>query len=270
VWGISGESCAWARVVPFAWQDLGIVHGGPQARRDFLDGFTGKLYPAHLRAWVRYRQVVARRNHLLQSGYAGADGSARLEPWNEQVVQVGLELLARRMDAVAAIERELARVYPELAGRGIVRLKYRCSLGDSVSADRFRAALAETAREEARRGMTLAGPHRDDLAIELDGRDLRVFGSRGQQRLMALALRLAERRPVEEAVGSPPILLLDDALSELDPGARGRVLRHVADAGQVFLSTADRDLGEHSEAVWWHVSAGRITCSEMAAARGAA
>jgi len=270
VWTVTGEGCAWARIIPFSWQDMGIIHGAPQARRDFLDGFAGKLYPAHLTAWSRYRQILERRNRLLQGGLEVVDLRAQLQPWNEQLVRVGFELLGRRRAAVGAIQRELARLYPELAGRGEVHLKYRCSLGDNPTEDGFRHVLECRFGEESRRGMTLLGPHRDDMVIELDGRDLRSCGSRGQQRLMALALRLAERGPVAEAVGSAPILLLDDALSELDPWARARVLEHVAKAGQVFLTTADADLGEGCAATWWEVRGGHVSSDGFAAVRGAA
>jgi DNA replication and repair protein RecF len=257
-------------VIAFSWQDLGIVHGAPQARRDFLDGFAGKLYPAHLTVWSRYRQVLARRNHLLQQGLPLADLRARLDPWNDQVAKVGIELLERRLAAVDAIANEIARVYPELAGGGTVTIRYRCSLGEATTEGGLRTALEGRLREEAARGTTLTGPHRDDLLIDLEGRDLRTFGSRGQQRLMALALRLAERGPVAAAVGTEPILLLDDALSELDPRARESALRHVASAEQVFLTTAERDLGEECPATWWEVRGGRLMEWEMAAVRGAA
>src|SRR5260370_23371126 len=99
-----------------------------------------------------------------------------------------------------------------------------------------------------RRRLTLVGPHRDDLVVELGGHDMRSFGSRGQQRLLALALRLAEAGPVEAAVGSPPVLLLDDALSELDPQAQERVLRRIARIGQVVLATAQSALPDAAPA----------------------
>ena len=122
----------------------------------------------------------------------------------------------------------------------------------------FLEALASRREDERRRRSTLVGPHRDDLAVELDGHDMRSFGSRGQQRLLVLALRLAEASPVEAAVGSRPVLLLDDALSELDPDVQGRVLRHAGRSGQVFLTTADPELPEGSGAVWWEVRGGTV------------
>ncbi len=269
-WAVTGEGCPWTRAIPFGWQDLAILTDGPQARRNFVDGFAGKLYPAHLTALSRYRQILARRNHLLQSGLDLATLRERLGPWSEQLARVGLELLTRRRSAVEALGNEVSGLYPHLAGEGQVRLEYHCALGSAPTESDFIEALESRLSDEIRRGQTLSGPHRDDLFIEVDGRDLRTFGSRGQQRLMALALRLAEAGPVAEAVGSAPVLLLDDALSELDPMVQSRVLEHIAGAGQVFLTTADAALPDVGTAAWWDVKGGQVTETMPAAVRGAA
>ena len=239
-WQASGEGCPWARAIAFGWQDLEIVNGAPAARRNFIDGFAARLYPSHVAALVRYRHVLARRNRLLQERPVDAGLATRLAPWDAQVVSVGLELIDRRRRAVAALQGELARVYPTLSGeREKVEIRYRSSLGEATEAAAFEAALEWHRAQEIRRGQTLVGPHRDDLAIEIDGADARAFGSRGQQRLLALALRLAEVLPVTEAAGTAPVLLLDDALSELDPRVRANVLREIVAAEQVFLTSPD-------------------------------
>lgn len=240
VWHAAGEDCPWARAVAFGWRDLEILTGGPAARRNFIDGFTARLYPNHRSALLRFRQVLARRNHLLQQHLPSGDLASRLAPWDEQLTAVALELVDRRRRACAAMQTELARIYPGLSGRRHkVEIRYASTLGDATEAAVVLAALDRTRREDARRGVTLIGPHRDDLAIELDGVDARIFGSRGQQRLLALALRLAEILPITEAVGTPPVLLLDDALSELDPAVRTNVLREIETADQVFLTAPD-------------------------------
>jgi DNA replication and repair protein RecF len=234
----SGDACDWARVIAFGWQDLEIVNGAPGARRNFIDGFAGRLYPGHLAALVRYRQVLARRNHLLQSHEPGLD--ERLAPWDESLATIGAEMIARRRKAAAMLQTELGRVFPALSGtQHKIEIRYRTALGEATDAADLLAALLRVRRAELRRRVTLVGPHRDDLAIELDGIDVRAFGSRGQQRLIALALRLAEVLPVTEAVGTPPVLLLDDALSELDGAVRENVLREIQGVEQVFLTSPE-------------------------------
>lgn len=235
-WMVSGEDCPWARAVAFGWQDLEILHGAPPARRAFLDGFAARLHPGHRPALLRYRQILARRNVLLQRRAP----AAVLAPWDEQLAEVGMELIGRRRRALAALQTEVARLVPCLTGeRHKVELRYRCSVGEAGEAAALRAALQRDRSQELRRGQTLVGPHRDDVTIELDGVDLRRYGSRGRQRLVALALRLAEVLPITEATGTAPVLLLDDALSELDGRAREHVLREVAAAEQVFLTTPE-------------------------------
>jgi DNA replication and repair protein RecF len=239
-WRAAGESVPWARVIVFGWQDLAVLNGMPAARRNFIDGAAIRLYPTHAATFVRYRQILARRNAILRTRPVPGDLAERLAPWDEQLATAGMELIARRRRAAAVIQTELARIYPALSGgRHKVVVRYRSELGEATDAPALASALERRRRDEIRRGQTLAGPHRDDLAIELDGVDARAYGSRGQQRLLALALRLSEVLPVTEAAGSAPVLLLDDALSELDPRVRDNVLREIASAEQVFLTSPD-------------------------------
>ena len=255
-WQSAGDLCPWARVIVFGWQDLAILNGPPVARRGFIDGFAARLYPGHLPALLRYRQILARRNRLLQ----GPGAESRLAPWDEQLAATGMELIDRRRRAVAALSTELARVFPTLAGAGHkVEVAYRTSLGEATEPAALLAALERRRAEETRRGLTLVGPHRDDLAIELDGADTRAFGSRGEQRLLALALRLAEVLPVTEAAGTAPVLLLDDALSELDGVVGGNVLREIQSVEQVFL-TSPEPLAVNG-AARWIVESGEVSAA---------
>jgi DNA replication and repair protein RecF len=255
-WQSTGDSASWARVIVFGWQDLAILNGVPAARRNFIDGFAGRLYPGHLPALLRYRQIVARRNRLLQARTM----ESRLAPWDEQLATTGMELIDRRRRAVAALSTELARVYPALAGgRHKVEVAYRTALGEATDPAALLEALERRRADELRRRVTLVGPHRDDLAIELDGIDARAYGSRGQQRLLALALRLAEVLPVMEAAGTAPVLLLDDALSELDPVVRDNVVREIQAAEQVFLTSPDDVVV--SGAARWIVESGGIAAA---------
>jgi DNA replication and repair protein RecF len=213
-------------VIVFGWQDLAILNGAPVARRMFIDGFAARLYAGHLPALLRYRRLIGQRNRLLQS-HATAE---RLAPWDEQLATVGMELIDRRRRAVAILQTELARVYPSVSGESAkVQVGYRCVVGEATEPAALVAALERMRPVELRRGLT----------IEMDGVDARAFGSRGQQRLLALALRVAEVLPVSEAAGTTPVLLLDDALSELDPGVRDNVLREIQSVEQVFLTSPE-------------------------------
>jgi DNA replication and repair protein RecF len=166
----------------------------------------------------------------------------------------------RRRRAVAALQGEMGRVYPVLAGsREKVDLRYESSLGEVSDRPGFAAALERVYRREVGRGQTLVGPHRDDLSIELDGVDVRTFASRGRQRLLALSLRLAEVLPVTEAAGTPPVVLLDDALSELDRDARANVLREIEGLDQVFLTAPEPVLAPG--AALWDVNGGGIAAA---------
>lgn len=252
-WQASGETCPWARVIVFGWQDLAILHGAPVARRMFIDGFAARLYTSHVPALLRYRRLLEQRNRLLQS----RPPTERLTPWDEQLAVVGMELIDRRRRAVAALQTEVVRVYPSVSGgRHKVQVSYRSVIGEATEPAALVGALERARAVELRRGQTLVGPHRDDLTIELDGVDARTFGSRGQQRMLALALRLAEVWPVAEAAGTTPVLLLDDALSELDPDVRDNALREIQGAEQIFL-TSPEPL-DVSGAVRWVVDAGGV------------
>jgi DNA replication and repair protein RecF len=254
LWQTVGEACEWARIVAFDWADVGILSGPPAARRSFLDGFAWRLHPSHLAALLRYRRLLARRGVLLQAGQAD-----RLAPWDEQLAAVGVELIERRCAAVAQLQTDLGRIYPELGGEGRkVEIRYRGSLPEGIEAAGFVTALERLRREELRRRQTLVGPHRDDVAIEIDGADARVFGSRGQQRLLALALRLAELGPIAEATGTSPVLLLDDPLSELEPAVQARVLRESRTGGQVFLTTADPSVAAEGAGRWEVMEGGLV------------
>jgi DNA replication and repair protein RecF len=264
-WVLSGEGSPWARAVPFSWLDLGIVAGGPSARRAFLDAFAAKLQPAHQAAIARYRQVLVRRNAILQAADGHPDRVGALDAWDEQLARLGVEILRRRLEAVDALAGHVADTFATLGGQGRVRLAYAAHRDLTPDPTAFLRALAERRSDEVRRRQSLVGPHRDDVRVEIEGREARQFASRGQQRLLALALRLGEVAPVTAAVGSAPVLLMDDPLSELDGEVRARVLAHLEGAGQVFLTTAESSLPTE-EARWWEVRSGCVESPELAGA----
>src|SRR5262245_21039685 len=151
-WQSTGDPAPeWARVIAFGWQDLEIVNGPPAARRNFIDGFAGRLHQNQIAALLSYRQILARRNRLLQQGTHDAGHATRLQPWNEQLATVGMELIGRRRKAVAALQTELARVYGALSGaRTKVEIRYRTSLGEATEPAVLLAAVEQRPREEMR------------------------------------------------------------------------------------------------------------------------
>ena len=268
----TGGPCPWARAVTFAAPDLELLTGAPAVRRAYLDGAAAKLAPAHAEACRRYRLVLYQRGRLLGRLAGRADAERLLAPWDEQVAVVGSEIVHRRIETLEVLSQDTREVWRALAPDGAdMALVYAPVVppGESLAATRERllAALAAGRRAELQRGLTLAGPHRDDLVVRLGRVDARAYASRGEQRLLALTLRLAEAAAIRRRLGAPPVLLLDDLLSELDPVVRARVLAWLAGQGQVLFTTADSVAAAGAAGVAWDVRHGEVEA--LAAPRGA-
>lgn len=266
---------AWARAVTFSAADLALLTGGPPLRRAYLDGATAKLVPAHAETVRRYRLVLHQRGRLLGHLAGRADAVRLLAPWDEQAAVLGSEVVHRRLETLAVLAEDAGAVWHQLAPQGTAMgLEYAPALapGADVAATRERlmAALVAGRAQELARGVTLVGPHRDDLVVRLGTADARVYASRGEQRLLVLALRLAEAATVRRRLGVPPVLLLDDLLSELDRDARDRVLGWLGAQGQVVFSTTDGIGGRAVGGVTWEVSRGEVDALDAMVVGGAA
>lgn len=214
--------------------DLALVQGGPEGRRRYLDLLLCKLYPAYLGALARMQQVLRQRNELLRR--KPPPSPSDMEPWDRQLAATAVVVSARREAAATELGREADAFFRHLSDAPAeLSMAYRAS--GPASEDEFLAELGARRREELARGTSLLGPHRDDLDLRLDGRSLRRFGSQGQQRSAALALRLAEGRFLGAVSGEGALVLLDDCFSELDPGRRGRLLELLREWRQVFVTT---------------------------------
>jgi DNA replication and repair protein RecF len=271
----AGGPCPWARVVSFAAPDLALISGAPAVRRGYLDGTAAKLTPAHAEVCRRYRLVLHQRSRLLGQLVGRGDAERLLEPWDEQLAALGGELVHRRLDTLEVLGRDTAEVWRALAAGGAaMALVYGpvVAPGPDVAAtgQRLLAALGEGRRRDLQRGLTLVGPHRDDLVVRLGAGDARAYASRGEQRLLVLTLRLAEAAAVRRQTGTPPVLLLDDVLTELDGEARERVLAWLAGQGQVLFSTTDVVTAAGVPAAGWDVRHGEVDPLDTIAARGAA
>lgn len=247
--------------VLFAPEDLELVKGDPAARRRFLDDLLVARAPRYAGVRADYERVLKQRNALLKSagqavrasrGGGTAPDLRTLDVWDSHLARAGAELTAARLELVEAVRPLVAKAYDAVAsvegGRsgGEARLEYRSSLGPEVElvADRelLAAALLETTgrirRDELERGVTLVGPHRDDLVLSLGTLPARGYASHGESWSLALALRLGSYELLRTATGEDPVLVLDDVFAELDTGRRDRLAELVGDAEQVLVTAA--------------------------------
>ena len=224
------------QVVAFFPHDLVLLTGEPEERRRFLNIELGKTRPAYFSDVARYRKSLQQRNALLKhlidsriNRLAPGEEHGTLGEWNKQIVSYGARIFAQRASFFQELGPILAEVHTKLSGLdqpfgvdylpGLSALRGSTYEGDNWS-QMFFASLERDHADDARRGTTASGPHRDDLLFRLGEMDLRRYGSQGQQRLAVLSLKVALARWVKETTGEPPILLLDDALSELDATRR--------------------------------------------------
>jgi DNA replication and repair protein RecF len=212
--------------VMFSPADVELIAGSPTARRRFLDIMLALTARGYLGALQRYRTALAQRNAALRgAGTALRDGAASAAAWEPALAEHGSFIWMERRSWVASIEQRFESLCEEIGETGRVRIRYATSLVPGDDAARaLAAALEEKRGYDVRRGLTHVGPHRDDLVVTLDGRDLRTFGSAGQQRSAAIALRMLEAATFAQATGRAPLFLLDDPFAELDVRRASRVL----------------------------------------------
>jgi DNA replication and repair protein RecF len=210
---------------------LGVVKGPPAARRAYFDRVLGRFAPARAALPTNYGAAVAQRNAALRRASMGGWGRDAIEPWSERVANLGAELVAARLEVLAVLGPAFAARADEF-GLGPVSLRYD---GEPPTQEALAAALDR----DLDRGVTSLGPHLDDVELAAGDRDLRSFGSQGEQRLALLALLLAEAETIADRTGVPPLLLLDDVLSELDPARRRILAARVRTAGQALVTATD-------------------------------
>jgi DNA replication and repair protein RecF len=220
---------------------LELIKGPPAVRRAHLDQLIAALWPARTGNRHAYAQTLAQRNALLSRIRATGSGRASLASWDHQLARHGIALMADRDAAVEALAARFARLTGELGLELETVVAYR-PRSHAADAAELAAELADRAERDLERGFTGHGPHRDDLALLRGGRDLRAYGSQGQQRMALLALLLAERETVGESRDRLPLMLLDDVMSELDHNRRAALVERLrASGGQAVITTTDLD-----------------------------
>jgi DNA replication and repair protein RecF len=244
---------------------LGLVKGAAGLRRAHLDEFIAALWPSRRETRRVYARALAQRNSLLARIRARRSSLDSLGGWNRELARHGFDLMRDREQAAAELSPLFTARAAELGLEGEASLAYapRSPAPDAGSLER---ELEESAPADVERGFTLLGPHRDDLRVDLRARNVRRFGSQGQQRLALLALMLAERDVLAAARRDRPVLLLDDVLSELDEQRRAKLLDLLREGGQAILTTADPAPLAGEEVGRLAVSDGTITETETAAA----
>jgi DNA replication and repair protein RecF len=218
---------------------LELIKGAPALRRAHLDQFLAALWPSRVSTRRAYAQALAQRNALISRIRSGAGSRLSLPSWDRQLAAHGIALMSDRREAVDRLTEPFARLSETLGLTSETNLSYR-PRSKASSAEELATELGERLDGDLERGFTGHGPHRDDLVARRAGHDLRAYGSQGQQRLALLALLLAEREVIAQARRSPPLMLLDDVMSELDRTRRNALVEALrASGGQSIITTTD-------------------------------
>jgi DNA replication and repair protein RecF len=269
----AGDVLGRINAVFFAPTDVDLVAGSPSVRRRYLDVMLCQVDAGYVHALGQYNRAVLQRNALLRQVRERQQPPHLLDYWDDLLAEQGGQVLGTRAAAVRALSASAAERHVELsAGQEALSVRYKPALleqppseelangGALVARDWLRRSIERQRGREIAAGVSLYGPHRDDLAFEVNGVDATAFGSRGQQRTATLALKLAELEYMRSAADEQPILLLDDATSELDARRRDAILAAALQTQQTFMTSADgASLGELAGASQrWEVADGTL------------
>lgn len=223
-------------IIIFSPEDMNIIKNGPSERRRFMDMELSQLDKIYLSNLVNYNKVVVQRNKLLkQLQFSGDSGLVdMLDVWDMQLVRYGSEIIKRRMDFIDNINSIIRPVHSKLSGnKEILNLRYI----PCTTTDNFKDEVIRSRERDIKFKMTNVGPHKDDVAFFINDKDVRKYGSQGQQRTCALSLKLAEIELVKKVINDTPVLLLDDVLSELDANRQNFLLDSIGDIQTIITCT---------------------------------
>ena len=218
---------------------LELITGAPALRRAHIDQVVAALYPGRAGTRRAYGTALGQRNALVAAIRAGRARRDSIPAWDAELSRHGIALMADRRAVVEGLRARFAEHAAGLGLSGEPAIVYR-PRSTAGTAEELAAELSERLESDVERGFTGHGPHRDELVLRREDRELRAYGSRGQQRLALLALLLAEREALAESRGAPPLMLLDDVMSELDAGRRARLVDLLRAGGQSVITTTDR------------------------------
>jgi len=227
------------RTTVFSPQDLNLVQDAPSVRRDFLDDALVALWPKHDALCSEVERVLKQRNALLKQsgGRLSPDIATTLDVWDEKLSTCGTQLGDVRTQMLEMLLPQVQEAYVDLAELNKDQTPVGMVYAPEWRTQGLARCLSECRNDDVRRGSSTVGPHRDDIELSINGLPARTHASQGEQRTLALALRLAAHRLITTEIGSPPVLILDDVLSELDPHRSAALLRHFP-LGQVLITSA--------------------------------
>jgi len=232
-------------VVIFSPEDLKLIKDGPGERRRFLDRELSHIYPRYYSNLVSYNKILSQRNKMLRDSYGKKIDKVMLEVWDAQMCEYGAYILKKRIEFIQELNIICNNIHKKITDeKENLSLKYisNISLENMPKYDKIYSSMADLMKKriesDVSRGYSTVGPHRDDLGLIVNDIDIRNFGSQGQQRTTALSLKLSEIEIIKKEVGEPPILIMDDVLSELDLGRQKQLLAFTKDI-QTFITTTE-------------------------------
>lgn len=245
--------------------DRRLIQGSPGCRRRFLDIAIAQTSPAYLATLQDYRRVVKQRNEALRQYQMKVHNPPDLGVWDSQLIMLGSQIMKKRQDVIARLHTEAQALHHKISdAREELKMEYSPSFSyedQENIAETFQAALSRTSREEKARGVTVVGPHRDDIKLSIDGVMLSTYGSQGQHKTAATAMKMSEAVFIQNQIETPPLLLLDDIFAELDATRTARLIELLPSFGQVFITAAkESDIGNYGKKFrQFHVQAGTVT-----------
>ena len=230
----AGELFGIVNIVFFSPEDLNIIKNGPSERRRLVDRILCEIDRIYMSDLTQYGKCLNQRNRLLHDLYFNPSLESELPVWDEQLVNYGCRIIAKREEFVRMLESIASEIHTELTGE---KEKLTLVYEPNVTVEEFADKVARSRDADRKIKSTTVGPHRDDVCIQVNDMDLRLYGSQGQQRTTAISLKLSEIRIIEERIRNKPVLLLDDVLSELDRDRQNYLLGNIRDIQTLITCT---------------------------------
>ncbi|NMA82252.1 MAG: DNA replication/repair protein RecF [Epulopiscium sp.] len=256
-----GDLLGTLHVVMFSPEDLALIKSGPKERRRFLDIELCQLYPVYYYDLQQYHRLLKQRNHLLKTLQRKKERKndlvETLSIWDEQLISLGSRIIESREEFINQLNEKIRPIHSHITGKKEqLTIRYE----QDISIEEYEKKLNKSRQRDIEQGNTSVGPHRDDLSFWVNGMDIRLYGSQGQQRSVVLSLKLGEIELVKETIDDVPVLLLDDVLSELDSQRQAYLMDYISDLQTFLTCTGVEDLllNKFSGSTFYHVKEGKI------------